>query len=1276
MSKICPNCKREIDENEKFCPFCASFTGETPEEKKKSPVGAIIGGAAGVLALGAASLAVFVFDIFGMYGDKAENFYGTGDKLFIQSVTPVCIDGKWGYADKDGKTTLKPQYTAAYAFNENINDVAPAAVDGKFGYIRKDGEFVTEPQYSFAGSFSDKGLAKVTDGNGGVGFVDSRGRKAFDGRMFDYASDMNDSGYAFAYSMLMPEVTGGTESGNYYDIIYSLLSSDGKVRELANGTGISAVYDDKYIGFRQAESKDETTLDFTREYAVFSADGTQLTDYYDRIVKSGKLLVVCGGTDDDSRLYKAKLLKADTLEQAGGEYLCGTDIKSYDSGAVLLKRDDKGFIREVLLDDNGNTIFMSYDGSHIVSGFDMSGYACVYEKGRYCGYTADGKQFERDCQFGEFNCGLAPYYDNAKIGYINTAGDKVINAQYDGASGYYADGYAYIKSGNEYSVIDMSGNTVIGKLGYASDKLMFADTVHGWYDPEDFEGFVGENMFIGDYYFAEIADENTDDQTSNDSICGDMMPVTKNGKADNAIYRKYNSDNYNYYIDDEHFIVCNNETFNGRIVNPGDDLTNSDADGELSNASVIDTDSARLVRYSEENLTAVKDLFGNKTILQGELQKFTMGGYTACNLINGNKPWQVMIYDNKLRPVLTVFSADSFNLSEYGDKLYITSFVSDRENDGLNKFAKVKKKYAMVDKNNGHVCAVYEKSFTVLGEDFYRISTDGSIGEYFTAYGKSIGKFVYAKAYGDRLMCFDYDKYYIYDKYGQLLAEYENKPRISESSGSTAVRNDDGSFTCFDRDFNVILETKYDIQPLENGYMAYGTAENGRIGFLDREGKVAVEAKYEFVSAMSPDGYFVSKVNRFYTEGSVIDEYSRENIDVTVYDRNGKEAADRCDGMYDAGNSAENGYSPLDFYAGAEYYENTPNIINNIGSYIKSDKIDGQFCYIDIYGNSHYEEYAVSSIGDYYMSASEIEGKAATLSVLMYDETGRNSRTVNYYLNLDGTPFKKGDRTLKRLSFEYIAGENADGKYNIYGAHGKLLLSDIEIEKNMNVDIWENDIAVKTAGDSMLINDYGGSRVFSLTTQELLFESWSVRLLAGNLISYSSDYYADEIIYRNLDNGKEYRTDNIIKMIGIDEDNPDKEAKFPLLFTRLGENNNGGSTEYDAGYDSVSVYQIDENMEESLVRTYTAGEGESIFLISTEKRTGLYALRSNYNKEDKTATWTVMNIENGKSVTVDNVISINGRRNDEIFISAWDAEHKLVSYIVKADDMVLTEYEV
>lgn len=1262
MSKICPNCKREIDENVKFCPFCASFTGETPQEKKKSPVGAIIGGAVGILTLGAASLAVFVFDVFGMYGDKAETFYGTGDKLFIQSVTPVCIDGKWGYADKDGKTTLKPQYTAAYAFNEDTNDVAPVAVDGKFGYIKKDGEFVAQPQYSFAGSFSDKGLAKVVDENGRVGFVDSRGRKAFDSQMFDYASDMNDSGYAFAYNLLMPEITTGTESRNYNEIIYSLLSSDGKVTELENGTGISALYDDKYIGFRQAQSKDETTLDFTREYAVFSADGTQLTDYYDRIVKSGKLLIVCDGIDDDSKLYKAKLLKADTLEPVGGEYLCGAGVKAYDSGAVLLKKDNNSFIREVLLDDNGNEIFVSYDGSHIVSGFDMSGYACIYEKGKYCGYTASGKQFESDFQFGEFNCGLAPFYDNAKIGYINTNGEKVTDARFDGASGYYADGYAYVKSGTEYSVIDMGGNTVIGRLSYASDKLMFADTVHSWYDPEDFEGFDGENMFIGEYYFADLV-SNIESNKTYDDIYSDMTLVTKDKKIPGGTYRKLNKD---YYIDDEYFLVYNISGQNRRIITPDSDCSEYDEiKDEITNASVIDTDGARLVRYSDENNTVAEDIFGNRFILGGSSEKTGMSEYTSCSLTGKEWQNQVMIYDSSLDPVLTVSSRENFGVSEYGDMLYVSSYKSEMQTDLKIKY------YALTDKNNGHVFMSDNKALNMVGNDFYSVKSSGILSDYYTAYGKKIGEFIYARAYGDRLMCFDYDKYYIYDKYGQLLAQYENKPKISENSGSVVVRNDDGSFTCFDRDLNVILKTKYDIQPLENGYMAYCNASNGKIGFIDKNGDVAIEAQYEFVSAMSPDGYFVTKIRRDF--GEILSEaYASGLIDVMIYDRNGNAVTENMGGMYNAGNSATDGYAPLDFYAGAEYYENTPDIRDNIQYYIAVDRSGKEDRYIDIYGNYHYEEYAVSDIGDSYMSADTVGDTSATLSVLMYDETGRNSRSVSYYLNLDGTPFIKGDRTLTRIS-GFIAGENADGSYNIYGERAKVLLSNIKIEKSKYTDYWQNEIYIKKAGNSMYLSDENGARVFDLTTQKLLFEKANeyIGLLAGNLIRYTIN---DETVYRNLDNGKEYHTNMYsIDFIGIDYEKLQERIEFPLKYVKCGEIIYGGATAYETGYDSISVYQIDENMEESLAHTYTAGEGECIFKLYGENVTEVYGLRSNYDEENETATWTVFNVKNDKSVTVDNVIEIERLRENKMSISAWNAEHEIVRYRLGTDDMVLTE---
>lgn len=1254
MSKICPNCKREIDENVKFCPFCAAFTGETPQEKKKSPVGAIIGGAAGVLALGAASLAVFVFDIFGMYGEKTETLYGTGDKLFIQSVTPVCIDGKWGYADKSGSTTLKPQYSAAYAFNEDTNDVAPVAVDGKFGYIKKDGEFVAQPQYSFAGSFSDKGLAKVTDENGNVGFVDSRGRKAFDGIMFSYASDMNDSGYAFAYTLMMPELEGRS----YYDIIYSLLSSDGKVTELANGTGISAIYDDKYIGFRQAESSNETTLDFTREYAVFSADGTQLTDYYDRIVKSGKLLVVCDGTDDDSKLYKAKLLKADTLEQVGGEYLCSSDIKSYDSGAVLLKRDDKGFIRDVLLCDNANEIYRCSTGSHIVSGFDMSGYACVYEKGKYCGYTASGKQFESDNQFGSFNCGLAPYYDNAKIGYINTNGEKVTDAKFDGASGYYADGYAYVKSGTEYSVIDMNGNTVIGRLSYASDKLMFADTVHSWYDPEDFEKFDGENMFQGDFYYVS----NTADMSSsiyNKSnaklIKERMMIESRNADTEIAsVYRRADSGSLG---SDGYFLIHNVNKLTRLIMTPDGKINE---EKEISNANGIRIGSAPLLRYSIDKTSYLEDMFANKYVLIG-YNSVNSNGFTALDLRSGNRvARQFLIYDNNFEPTVTLRSNTSMSIACYGSLLYVKNI----------EYAGSESCSAIIDGGNGR--KLYTSDALEFEGDYFIREPYGESGyKVRTGYGAEIGTYSYVKAYGDRLLCFDNNKYYLYDRYANLLGEYDTKPKISEYNGNMVLKNDDGTYTCYDRDMNVLLTTRYDIQPMENGYMAYLAAENGKTGFIGKDGKVALEAKYEFVSAVSPDGYFVSKTYINNKNGYDYNGYAPELIGVTVNDLNGKAEMEGISGMCNAGNSAANGYSPLDFYAGAAYYESTPEITQNIANYIFVADDGERLYYTDRYGNRHYEEYYVSnSVDQSYMSPCITEGKAVTLSVLMYDETGKNSATVNYYLNLDGTPFVKGDRTLDRLqSFGYIIGDgNEDGRYNIYGAHGKILLSNIETEKSAD------GIGINRNGDKLAVLDMNGVRIFDLITQEQVFEKEDDRFsfIAENLISYP-DGNADKTVCVNLDNGKTYTYEGRVSFINLDSYR-NKKAVFPLRLVKYGNINNSGTTVYDNGYDCLSVYSLDEDMEESYVNTYTAGEGKSIFMLGFGDGTGMYGITDTYNKNSKRA-WTFINVMLDKQITVDGVISVNQNKYPDkpcFIIGTENDDGSVTTYELDAETMELS----
>ena len=1249
MSKICPNCKREIDENVKFCPFCAAFTGETPQEKKKSPVGAIIGGAAGVLALGAASLAVFVFDIFGMYGDKAETLYGTGDKLFIQSVTPVCIDGKWGYADKSGNTTLKPQYSAAYAFNEDTNDVAPVAVDGKFGYIKKDGEFVAQPQYSFAGSFSDKGLAKVTDENGNVGFVDSRGRKAFDGSMFSYASDMNDSGYAFAYTLMMPELEGGR---GYYDIIYSLLSSDGKVTELANGTGILSIYDDKYIGFRQAESSNETTLDFTREYAVFSADGTQLTDYYDRIVKSGKLLIVCDGIDDDSKLYKAKLLKADTLEQVGGEYLCGSDIKSYDSGAVLLKRDDKGFIRDVLLCDNANEIYLCSTGSHIVSGFDMSGYACVYEKGKYCGYTASGKQFESDNQFGSFNCGLAPYYDNAKIGYINTNGEKVTDAQYDGASGYYADGYAYVKSGTEYSVIDMSGNTVIGRLSYASDKLMFADTVHSWYDPEDFEGFDGENMFVGDFYYVS----NTADMSSsiyNKSnaklIKERMMIESRNADTEIAsVYRRADSGSLG---SDGYFLIHNVNKLTRFIMTPDGKINE---EKEISNANGIRIGSAPLLRYSIDKTSYLEDMFANKYVLIG-YNSVNSNGFTALDLRSGNRvARQFLIYDNNFEPTVTLRSNTSMSIACYGSLLYVKNI----------EYAGSESCSAIIDGGNGR--KLYTSDALEFEGDYFIREPYGESGyKVRTGYGAEIGTYSYVKAYGDRVLCFDYDKYYLYDRYANLLGEYENRPKISAYNGNTVVKNDDGTYTCYDRDMNILLTTKYDIQPIENGYCSFADNQKGLIGFLSADGKTVIEPKYHCVTGMTPDGYFVSRTANhagILESGDCYADYT-----AAIENRNGETVVKTESAVSDIANSITDSKSLYSYFDGNRYYTDKFSgckSINFNDIEILPDTNERRLP-SDFYGNELFEEYKNVAL-DY--SAVQINGDTICVEASCYI----NDEIECRLLGLNGERLYRNGRKLQLINGGYVLGVAENGQPAVlYNSDGSVMLTLEGVTNSYDISYIERvDNKLLVSGDSKF------SAIYDLTTGEILYkldkETTYLHFVYKNLISVS-DYDSDNnslTSYVDLDTKKSFELPGdrvVFRNSGNNsEGHITENAEYPLMCCTFSYLPNQINYLYlYTALLELNVYQIDENMEVKLVRTYSSDDGILYMVDDYNSGSGLYAY---IDRIDDTAVRNIrlVNAWNGNEKYFENVSEFSVQDN-EVWIGIYDESGKRTAYKLSTD---------
>jgi len=106
-----------------------------------------------------------------LYPNYSEIYRGTGD------VFTVCLDGKWGIVDKDGRIVVRPQYDNAGFFSEGLVAVKVGDHrDGLWGYVNEKGSMVIPPQFNgfTAGTFQD-GIAEIyTDDK--KGFIDKTGK--------------------------------------------------------------------------------------------------------------------------------------------------------------------------------------------------------------------------------------------------------------------------------------------------------------------------------------------------------------------------------------------------------------------------------------------------------------------------------------------------------------------------------------------------------------------------------------------------------------------------------------------------------------------------------------------------------------------------------------------------------------------------------------------------------------------------------------------------------------------------------------------------------------------------------------------------------------------------------------------------------------------------------------------------------------------------------------------------------------------------------------------
>lgn len=116
---------------------------------------------------------------------------------------------------------------------------------------------------------------------------------------------------------------------------------------------------------------------------------------------------------------------------------------------------------------------------------------------------------------------------------------------------------------------------------------------------------------------------------------------------------------------------------------------------------------------------------------------------------------------------------------------------------------------------------------------------------------------------------------------------------------------------------NVLLTTKYDIQPIENGYCSFADNEKGKIGFLFADGKTAIEPKYDCVTEMTPDGYFVSKT---ISSSEITYDTTEINYTVTIEDKGGNAVIEKTQNVCDIANSAFDSKSLYGYFDGYRYY--------------------------------------------------------------------------------------------------------------------------------------------------------------------------------------------------------------------------------------------------------------------------------------------------------------------------------------------------------------------
>ncbi len=273
-------------------------------------------------------------------------------------------------------------------------------------------------------------------------------------------------------------------------------------------------------------------------------------------------------------------------------------------------------------------------------------------------------------------------------------------------------------------------------------------------------------------------------------------------------------------------------------------------------------------------------------------------------------------------------------------------------------------------------------------------------------------------------------------------------------------------------------------------------------------------------------------------------------------------------------------------------------------------------------------------------------------------------------LGLNGERLYRNGRKLQLINGGYVLGVAENGQPAVlYNSGGSVMLTLEGVTNSYDISYIERvDNKLLVSGDSKF------SAIYDLTTGEILYkldkETTYLHFVYKNLISVS-DYDSDNnslTSYVDLDTKKSFELPGdrvVFRNSGNNsEGHITENAEYPLMCCTFSYLPNQINYLYPALWE-LNVYQIDENMEVKLVRTYSSDDGILYIVDDYNSGRGLYAY---IDRIDDTAVRNIrlVNVWNGNEKYFENVSEFSVQDN-EVWIGIYDESGKRTAYKLSTD---------